>query len=147
MYSKKDIIGMVGFAAAFDPINEQQKFIQDIREERQERLENKFFGTLKPKPGHKLYKYNYSTHKLFELADEDYFDSELVVQKKLKPVQLVSDQGEKTTFREQRGKHLKREGKTIVNISRKIRIEINTYYFSALNETNAVKHIKKIFNL
>lgn len=137
---------MIGMASMLDPAQQQQKITDDIREERQERLENKFFGSIKPKKGHRLYKYNFSTHKLFELTDEDYFDPEYHVDQKFKPYSLVDKDGNPVkSFREHNGKFLKRENKVTGTHKRKIKVELNTYYFSALNETNAINTIKKLF--
>src|SRR5687768_16300838 len=110
-----------------------------LREERQARIENKFFGSLKPKRGHRLYKYNFASGKLFELDDADFFDSEIGIAEKFKPVQLVDRLGNHTTIAEQNGKTIMRDSTVRMNVRKKIRIEPNTYYFGSLNETNAKK--------
>lgn len=144
--NKKEVVAALSLGAVI--LDNHQRTYDPVREERQERLENKFFGNIKPKKGHRLYKYNFSTNKLFELTDEDFYDEEIKINQQFKPYTLVNKNGLPIkSIAEYNGKKIKRDKKPITTANRKIRIEVNTYYFTSLNQANAIKHIKKMFNI
>lgn len=121
----------------------------NVREERQVKIENKYFGTLKPKKGHRCYKYNMSTGKLFELEDEDYFDSEIKVPEPFKlynkPKKFDNGKPFKIgNFDTSHRKPIKKK-ESIIRKTKKIIIEQNHIYFTALNADNAIKHINKLY--
>lgn len=113
-----------------------------LREERQARLESKFIGSLRPKPGQRCYKYNFVTGKLFELDDDDYYDSEAKVVEPFK-VYTKPEGMQIGNFVKQKKKVKK---PPVIKKSLRVRVEPHTYYFCALNADSAIKFVnKKLF--
>lgn len=110
-------------------------------EERQAKLESKFVGSLRPKAGHKCYKYNWKTGKLYELTDEDYFDAVVEI---VKPFKLYNKPDGMTIGNLKKNKP-KEKKEPLMKSTRKIKVEPDTHYFTCLNNTNAVKYVKKNF--
>lgn len=97
-------------------IQPQKINIDPTHEERQEKLESKYIGSIKnPPKGHKIYKFCKGV--LSELKESDYYDEEMTVQTS--------------------------NNRMLRTAKRKIKHEPNTIYFTALNVKTAVKKLNK----
>lgn len=115
-----------------------------IHHQREARKENKMIGSFKPKRGHKMYKF--CDGVLSELNDSDYFDAEVQI-KERPPIgwyESVDKDGNRVRPGNRNIRKIEKDDeKSYTKMVRKIRMDANTYYFSALNIDNAKKHCLK----
>lgn len=115
-----------------------------LRQEREARRESKMISSYRPKKGHKMYKF--CNGVLSELKDSDYYDSEVNILERppITWVQIKNKDGKRVRPGNRKiiKKDHNKEG-SYMKTSRKIRIEPDTKYFSALNLDNAKKHCAK----
>lgn len=115
-----------------------------IHQQREARRENKHIGRIRPKKGHRSYKF--SEGVLSELKDSDYYDEEITIE--TRPGIDWYNSLDKDGNRVRPGnRNIKKSAKnTEGNYQqkvKKIKVEPNTHYFTALNLDNAKKYCRK----